>query len=646
MMASAGEDPKSEATDIERESPEQKQILSILNYSQRGRMEEQRCVLKPVNTTQHLDVQASLPGFNYQDPGSNNHHGSAPQISVIESTPDRDRKLNLAGNQLEVPSQRDRSNSIKSESAEEQQKFMNMISHGQRGRMDDQRCTLDLSRSAPCSPKHTDKKPAASTSNADPDTFFNLLANTQSRRLDDQRVSLSTLPGLNTDNSTSPGDSGYLCYMVSKVQGSRMDDQRCSLPLIRTPETPKKDNSASGIDPSANSDVEQPKNKENTSPKKVLSSADQDEFLTIMSKTQRGRMDEQRCVLNVTPQSTPKHQSSQSTVSQGIKNGGTTSTAADKDANYLCYMVSKVQGSRMDEQRCSAPHVFQNMGTSSAQQKDHSSDASGEPPQRSASFNVVKDNQPSQEQTAADQEQFLKIMSHAQRGRMEEQRCSLQPSRSTPASPTHNGSALKNETTGGEADAFFKAIASSQARRLDDQRVALPGLPGISGNSERNRNSPNKKAETPASPPHITVAECTPTTSRKNCSSPESDSTRTIPKSASFTPETEYEKLNSSAQVTVRVSMSFTPQMVPKYAHQPVPYPEVFLTLGAPGENLVIPLSPVPGRRLSFDLNLVPREDVNSRHCSPSHASPRKTHSRQSSPNKKKKDKKNSGNKH
>uniref|UniRef100_A0A3P8SCZ5 Uncharacterized protein n=1 Tax=Amphiprion percula TaxID=161767 RepID=A0A3P8SCZ5_AMPPE len=85
-------------------------------------------------------------------------------------------------------------------------KFMNMISHGQRGRMDDQRCTLDLSRN--------------------PDTFFNLLANTQSRRLDDQRVSLSTLPGLNTDNSTSPGDSGYLCYMVSKVQVSNSFFQR------------------------------------------------------------------------------------------------------------------------------------------------------------------------------------------------------------------------------------------------------------------------------------------------------------------------------------------------------------------------------------------------------------------------------------
>lgn len=47
----------------------------------------------------------------------------------------------------------------------------------------------------------------------------------------------------------------------------------------------------------------------------------------------------------------------------------------------------------------------------------------------------------------------------------------------------------------------------------------------------------------------------------------------------------------------------------------------------------MIPLSPGPGRPLSFNLNLVPKEDVNSRHCSPSHASPRKARSRPSSPN-------------
>lgn len=53
-----------------------------------------------------------------------------------------------------------------------------------------------------------------------------------------------------------------------------------------------------------------------------------------------------------------------------------------------------------------------------------------------------------QEASPAEQEQFLKIMRHAQRGRMEDQRCSLQPSRSTPVSPTHNGNAVNKEPTG------------------------------------------------------------------------------------------------------------------------------------------------------------------------------------------------------
>nr|XP_046270704.1 uncharacterized protein LOC124072945 [Scatophagus argus] len=85
--------------------------------------------------------------------------------------------------------------------------------------------------------------------------------------------------------------------------------------------------------------------------------------------------------------------------------------------------------------------------------------------------------------------------------------------------------------------------------------------------------------------------------------------------------------------MTVRVSMTFIPQQGQKDGDQPCTFPEVFLTLGAPGDNLVIPLSPVRGRPLSLNLNLVPKEDTKSRHCSPSRASPRKAHSRPPSPN-------------
>lgn len=71
-----------------------------------------------------------------------------------------------------------------------------------------------------------------------------------------------------------------------------------------------------------------------------------------------------------------------------------------------------------------------------------------------------------------------------------------------------------------------------------------------------------------------------------------------------------------------------------KNANEPDAFPDVYLTLGAPGDNLVIPLSTVCGRPLSFDLNLVMKEDVKFRHRSPSHSSPRKNNSRLPSPNK------------
>ncbi|XP_053299268.1 uncharacterized protein LOC128458456 [Pleuronectes platessa] len=702
-MADAEMDSNAEATNNVLKSPEQDQILNIMSLSGRGRMDEQRCTLSPAKTAQIKTTPAgsnhkefshtldnkqgqcldnlkfSLAGINDQKPLSD-QNDSAPHISVTESTPDRHRKLQSPVHQLDVPPQRDRSNTIKTESHDDQAKFMNMISHGQRGRMDDQCCSLNPSKSAPCTPQNTDRKLASSgNTGPDPEMFFNLLANTQSNRLDDQRVSLQPLPGLPKEKTTSPaaGDSSYLCYMVSKVQGSRMDEQRCSLPQILKPEkksSPNKDMLTSGSGPprsasfSPGSEVERLKSKDKSSKKQDLTGAEQDALFNLMSNFQREHMDEQRCVLNASPQTPPKHKPSQSTVptgpdsekffsllanSQGrrlddqrvsllslpgIQNGGSTSTssAAERDTSHLCYMVSTLQGSRMDEQRCSAPQIFHNPGTQSTPHKDRpNSETSDKAVQRSASLSRAKTAQDQQQAHPAEQDKFLNMISHSQGGRMDEQRCSLQPSRSTPATPTHNGSA-NGPTAGADADAFFKIITSSQGRRLDDQRVALSRLPGISGNSERKEST---KVEIPACPPLITVAESTPTTPRKGGSRPTTqpqmdNAASGLPRSASFTPETEYQKnLHSPAQVTVRVSMSFTPQQGQENAVQQCAFPEVFLTLGAPGDTFVIPLSPGLGRPLSFNLNLVPKDDVKSRHGSPSHASPRKARSRPSSPN-------------
>lgn len=64
------------------------------------------------------------------------------------------------------------------------------------------------------------------------------------------------------------------------------------------------------------------------------------------------------------------------------------------------------------------------------------------------------------------------MITHAQGGRMEEQRCSLPASRSTPATPTHNGSALNNVPTGqkntqGEVKHVSSASETSQKITLD-----------------------------------------------------------------------------------------------------------------------------------------------------------------------------------
>ncbi|XP_075894651.1 uncharacterized protein LOC142896692 [Nelusetta ayraudi] len=591
------------------------------------------------------------PRFNYQEPGIPSHHGSAPHISVTESTPERNRRLLSApANHLQVPTQQQHSSPIEEDSLEQQEKFMNLINHGQRGRMDDQCCSLDPSRSAPCTPKNNRK---IDVNNADSDKFFNLLANTQSRRLDDQRVSLPSLPGLQKEQetSTSGSDSSYLCYMVSKVQGSRMEDQRCSLPqIVGKQSAPKEDSLCPTRSASFNtsSDIERPRIKEKPSEKQVFTESDQDTFLNIMSKSQRGRMDEQRCTLNISPKSTPTHRPTQDVLRKdadpekffsllansqgrrlddqrlsmpalpGIQNGNTKSnSASEADAGNLCNVIGKAQGSRMDDQRCSAPQILQNLSSPSPRHKSPSVPDTSEKHQ--------------QEPSAADQQQFLKIISHAQRGRMDEQRCSLQPS-SAPASPVRNGSAINNTCQGADSEALFNIISSSQGRRMDDQRVTLPSLPGISGNTERKGK---------ASPPHVVVAESTPTVSRRGDSRPptqplgpcgECGSPRPIPKSASFTLETEHQRMqNSQAQMTVKVSMSFTPQMGHKNMEHLGSFPEVFLTVGAPGDNLVIPLSPVAGRPLSLNLNLVPKEGAM---CSSNRASPRRAHSRPSTPNK------------
>ena len=62
----------------------------------------------------------------------------------------------------------------------------------------------------------------------------------------------------------------------------------------------------------------------------ALSAPDPEKFFQVLASTQSKRLDDQRVSLPSLP---------------GIKNGSTssTSTATEKDASFLCYMVSKAQ---------------------------------------------------------------------------------------------------------------------------------------------------------------------------------------------------------------------------------------------------------------------------------------------------------------
>uniref|UniRef100_A0A670Y8Q4 Purkinje cell protein 2 n=1 Tax=Pseudonaja textilis TaxID=8673 RepID=A0A670Y8Q4_PSETE len=83
-----------------------------------------------------------------------------------------------------------------SESSPEQEGFFNLLTHVQGGRMDEQRCNIQIVHEDSPSPP------------PEMDNFMKMLAHTQSRRMDDQRVSFNYLPGFQNSNTSSPAGSG------------------------------------------------------------------------------------------------------------------------------------------------------------------------------------------------------------------------------------------------------------------------------------------------------------------------------------------------------------------------------------------------------------------------------------------------------
>ncbi|XP_051571690.1 uncharacterized protein LOC127451216 isoform X2 [Myxocyprinus asiaticus] len=447
-------------------SVEQEHLLSIVSNAQCGRMDEQRCSLCPrtpqvhpysqdpdeffqllVNSqSRRLDDQrvtlTTLPGmkaFTIKDQKEGNtlkanfgqicnmvgransfRRGIPPKISLTPGSPGSTRRASFSP-ASPTQTNSDAFNTLPSKSASfspisdmdrmqyeglqvEQDQLLNLVSQVQRGRMDEQRCSINpLSPSPRCIDNNQ--------LDQDAEQFFKLIANTQNRRLDDQRATFN-LPGTQTSSHVTGQDSDQLFNMISRLQGSRIDDQCCSAPQIQlgSPAPPRKSHSrpVSLTNPPSES-VSPSKSASFTPDSEVKNSADQDQLFSLVHHVQRGRMDDQRCPFEPSKKtySSPKSPNTRPTVD---------------DPDQFFKLVANSQSRQLDDQRVSLsslpgfqPSSFGTMGkknkTSAPQivltpaspavpKKTCSRPASPtltepplRPPPRSASFSPVSDRE-------------------------------------------------------------------------------------------------------------------------------------------------------------------------------------------------------------------------------------------------------------
>ncbi|XP_078285596.1 G-protein-signaling modulator 2 isoform X2 [Rhinoraja longicauda] len=98
----------------------------------------------------------------------------------------------------ERPSAGDDDCTTNTENETEHEGFIDMLSHVQMNRMDDQRC--DLRQSETTSHKPTLIKACDDCSDRPINELLDMLADKQGQRLDDQRMSCDNLPGLQLSN--------------------------------------------------------------------------------------------------------------------------------------------------------------------------------------------------------------------------------------------------------------------------------------------------------------------------------------------------------------------------------------------------------------------------------------------------------------
>nr|XP_055044350.1 uncharacterized protein LOC129430815 isoform X1 [Misgurnus anguillicaudatus]XP_055044360.1 uncharacterized protein LOC129430815 isoform X1 [Misgurnus anguillicaudatus]XP_055044370.1 uncharacterized protein LOC129430815 isoform X1 [Misgurnus anguillicaudatus]XP_055044377.1 uncharacterized protein LOC129430815 isoform X1 [Misgurnus anguillicaudatus] len=481
---------------------------------------------------------------------------------------------------------------MQEEFSPEQDHLISIVSNGQRGRIEEQRCSFG--------PRTSQQAPVYSP---DPDEIYQLLVKSQSRRLDEQRMMLNSSPGMEAFTMREPKETNALkisfdqiCNMVSRTHSFR---RRTPPKNLRTPESPgsMKRASFSFTKPTQHCDDsfnKLPSRSTSFSPDKDRTDyecfqGEQDKLFCLVSEAQRGRIEDQRCSINPLSHSTSHIDNIQSdqhadqfftliadTQNQRLNDQRATLPATSSDltgqeSDQLFNIISRLQqGLRIDDQRCFAPQI--QLGSPAPPRKFQSRPLSeSELTRGSTSFSSVSEDH------GSDHDQFFSLIHHAQQRRMDDQRCSFEPSNHSSFIPI-----CPNNTPIG-----FKPSSTGNQRERNPQIILTPASPA----------TPKKPDSRPASP-ILMLCDSEP-----------------LPRSASFCPVSEKERLlydDMPMQITFQISMRLPP-------HESCLSPEVFLTIGQPGETIVLPLSFKPGRPVSLNVN--PPKKHHSRSTSP-HGSP------------------------
>nr|XP_045236610.1 Purkinje cell protein 2 homolog isoform X3 [Macaca fascicularis] len=120
-----------------------------------------------------------------------------------------------------------------------------------------------------------------------------------------------------------------------------------------------------------------------------------------------------------------------------------------------------------------------------------------------------------------DQEGFFNLLSHVQGDRMEGQRCSLQagPGQTTKSvrlCPPKSVNVHAESDPTPEMDSLMDMLASTQGRRMDDQRVTVSSLPGFQPVGPK--DGAQKRAGTLSPQPLLTPQDPTALGFRRNSS--------------------------------------------------------------------------------------------------------------------------------